>query len=169
MPNQHNQDQVAILAEKKARAKSLAVIQYDGTTANDQVKLRAELKEVGGELFVTKNTLINIALGKGNVSESLNGMNAVVFSYEDEVSALKKLFTFQKDKNKLIIKQGMMADKVLSAAEVEQLSQLPGKNELIATLISRIQGPAYGLVNVLKASQRNLVYVLQAIKDTKQQ
>jgi large subunit ribosomal protein L10 len=169
MPNQHNQDQVAILTEKKARAKSLAVVQYDGTTANDQVKLRAELKEVGGELFVTKNTLINIALGKGNVAESLEGMNAVVFSYEDEVSALKKLFAFHKDKSKLVIKQGMMADKVLSADEVEKLSKLPGKNELIATLISRIQGPAYGLVNVLKASQRNLVYVLQAIKDTKQQ
>ena len=57
----------------------------------------------------------------------------------------------------------MLADKVLSAEEVENLSKLTGKNELIATLISRINGPAYGLVGVLKASQRSLVYALNAI------
>ncbi len=165
MPNQHNQTQVQLLQEKLSKAKSVAVVEYAGTTANEQVKLRAELKSVGGELFVTKNTLMDIALGKGKLSDSLEGMNALALSYEDEVSALKKLFAFHKETDKLVIKQGMMADKVLSAAEVEQLSQLPGKDELIATLISRIQGPAYGLVNVLKASQRNLVYALQAIAD----
>lgn len=165
MPNKHNQEQVKVLQEKLSRTKTAVVVDYSGTTVNDQVQLRRDLKEVGGELFITKNTLIDIAIGKGKVSESLEGMNAVVFSYEDEVSALKKLFDFHKQNEKLTIKQGLMADKVLSAAEVEALSALPGKNELIATLISRIQGPAYGLVNVLKAGQRNLVYALKAIAE----
>ncbi len=168
MPNKHNLDQVKILQDKISKAKSLAVVEYAGTTANEQVKLRTELREVGGELFVSKNTLIDIALGKGKLKESLEGMNALALSYDDEVSALKKLFSFHKDTEKLVIKQGMMADKVLSPAEVEQLSQLPGKNELIATLMSRVQGPAYGLVNVLKASQRNLVYALKAIAEKQQ-
>lgn len=169
MPNQHNQDQVKILQDKISRAKSIAIVDYAGTTATDQVKLRAEIKEVGGELFVSKNTLIDIALGKGKLTESLEGMNAIVLSYEDEVSALKKLFAFQKDTEKLTIKQGYMADKVLSAAEVANLSQLPGKTELIGMLISRLQSPAYGLVNVLKAGPRNLVYALKDLADKKGQ
>jgi large subunit ribosomal protein L10 len=165
MPNQKNQQQLEILKEKVAKTKSVAIIDFAGTSVNQQVQLRRDLREVGGEMFITKNTLIDIALGKGNVSESLEGMNAIVLSYEDEVSAFKKLFDFQKKTEKLKIKQGMMADKVLSADEVEALSKLPGRNELMATLISRIQGPAYGLVGVLKASQRGLLYALKAIAD----
>lgn len=165
MPNQHNQDQVKILKDKISKAKSLAVVEYSKTTANDQVKLHAQMREAGGEMFVSKNTLIDIALGKGKLSDSLHGMNALILSYQDEVAAIKQVFSFHKDTEKLDIKQGMMADKVLSQSEVEALSKLPGKNELIGQLISRVQGPAYGLVNVLQASQRNLVYALKAIAE----
>ncbi len=168
MPNQHNQQQVSLIQEKLKTAKSAAVFDYSGTSVNDQVKLRAQIREAGGEMLVTKNKLIDIAIGKGKVTDSLKGMNAIAFSFEDEVAAIKALFGFQKDTTKLTIKQGVMGDKVLSVDEVKQLSELPGKNELIATLISRIQGPAYGLVNVLKASQRDLVYALKALAEKKQ-
>lgn len=167
MPNKHNQAQVALLQEKLAKAKSAVVIDYSGTTGNDQVTLRTNVTAAGGEVLVTKNTLIDIAVGKGKVTESLSGMNAIVFSYEDAVAAVKALFAFHKDNDKLQIKQGVMDDKVLSPTEVEALSKLPSKNELISTLIARIQGPAYGLVNVLQAVPRSLVYALKAVGDKK--
>ena len=163
MPNQKNQQNVELLKEKVARAKSAVVVEYAGTTVNDQTKLRSALKSSGGEIVVTKNTLIDIAFGKGKLRDSLDGMNAIVFSFQDEVATIKALFKFHKDSDKLTIKQGMLADKVLSAAEVENLSKLPSKAELISALISRIKGPSYGLVNVLTAGPRNLVYALQAI------
>ncbi len=165
MPNAKNQSQVELLKEKVDRSKSVVVVDYSGTTVNDQVTLRSAVSEAGGEMLVAKNTLIDIATGKGNLTDSLEGMNAIVFSYEDAVAAIKKVFEFHKDSSKLTIKQGMMDGKVLSVSEVEMLSKLPSKNELIATLISRLQGPAYGLVNVLKANQRGLVYALRAIAD----
>lgn len=165
MPNQKNQTEVQVLAEKIAKAKSIAIVDYQGTTVVDQVELRSALKEVGGELYVTKNTLFDIAAGKGKFTESLNGMTAIIFSYEDPVAAIKKLFGFQKTKDKLTIKQGMFEGNVISSQELEALSKLPSKEELISTLISRLQGPAYGLVNVLQASTRNLVYALKAISE----
>lgn len=167
MPNKHNQEQVTLLQEKLSRAKSAVIVDFAKTTVNDQTKLRGSLREANGEMFVTKNTLIDIAIGKGKVKESLEGMNAIIFSFQDEVAAIKKLFEFHKDTEKLNIKQGIMGDQVLSAKEVEALSKLPGKQELISTLISRLNGPAYGLVNVLKAGSRNLVYALKAIADKK--
>ncbi|MBU0974996.1 50S ribosomal protein L10, partial [Patescibacteria group bacterium] len=142
MPNTKNLQQVEILKEKIAKAKSLAIVDYSGTSANDQVKLRSEVTQAGGEVLVTKNTLIDIAIGKGKLTDSLEGMNAVVFSYEDAVAAIKKVFSFQKQEKKLEIKQGFMDDKVLSATEVESLSKLPDKNELISMLINRLQSPA---------------------------
>lgn len=165
MPNQSNQDQVAMLQEKLKGAKSVAIFDYSGTSVKDQVKLRSDIKEAGGEVVVTKNTLIDIAMGKGNVADSLHGMNAVAISLKDEVSAIKALFNFHKDNDRLTIKQGMMGDKVLSVEEVEKLSKLPGKDELISMLIARIKGPSHGLVNVLQAAQRDLVYVLKAVSE----
>ena len=163
MPSQQNQDAVKSLTELINNAKSVTVVDYSGTGVNDQVKLRRQLKESGSDMLVTKNTLIDLAAGKGKLADSLTGMNAIVLSNQDEVAGIKVLFEFHKESEKLEIKQALMGDKVLSPAEVEALSQLPGKKELMATLISRIQGPAYGLVNVLQAGQKNLVYVLQAI------
>lgn len=174
MPNQHNQEQVEILKNKIAKAKSLVVIDYAGTTASDQVELRQAVKDAGGEMFVSKNTLIDVAIGKGKLADSLSGMTAVVFSYQDEVAALKKLFAFVDDKKKVTVKQGYMTaeanngtEKVFSPAEVEELSKLPGKNELIVMLINRIKSPASGLVNVMRAGTRDLVNVLHAIADKK--
>jgi large subunit ribosomal protein L10 len=165
MPNQKNQKMVEVLKDKIAQAKSLAIIDYSGTSANDQVKLRQAVADAGGEILVTKNTLIDIAIGKGKLSDSLQGMSAIVFSNEDEVAAIKTLFQFQKDEEKLTIKEGFMDDSVLSAAQVKTLSKLPGKNELISMLIRTLQAPATGMVNVLKANQRDLVYALKAIAD----
>ena len=163
MPSQKNQDLINQLQEKVGRAKTITVIDYSGTTVNDQVRLRRDIKVAGGELLVTKNTLVDIAVGKGKLSDALEGMNAFVFAYDDEVAPIKAVFAFQKETEKLTIKKGVMADVVLSADDLERLSQLPSKSQLVATLISRIQGPAYGLVNVLKAGQRDLVNVLHAI------
>jgi len=165
MPSKQNQAQVELLKQKLSQAKSAVIVDYAGTSVSDQVKLRAQLKEAGGELLVAKNSLIDLAVGKGKFAESLTGMNAVVFSNQDVVAALKRLMAFHQLNDKLTIKQGVMDDRVLSPAEVETLSQLPDKNELIGQLIARLQGPAYGLVNALTSAQRDLVYALQAIVD----
>lgn len=165
MPNKQNQAQVALLKEKLEKAQSMIVVDYSGTTVSDQVKLRSELSEAGGEMYVAKNNLVDIAVGRGKLADSLSGMNAVIFSYNDAVSAVKKLFAFHKETEKLTIKQGFMEDKVLSPAEVETLSKMPSKEELIVTLIRTLNGPGSSLVNVLKAGPRNLVYALKAVVD----
>jgi large subunit ribosomal protein L10 len=167
MPNQHNQEQIKIIQEKLDKAASMVVIDYSGAKVKDLTGLRTALREAGGEMFVTKNTLIDIAVGKGKVTESLKGMSAVIFSYNDPVAAIKALVQFHDEKELLDIKQGFMDGKVLSVEEVKALSKLPGKNELIVMLIQRLKSPGQGLVNVLQASARNLVYVMKAIADKK--
>lgn len=167
MPNQHNQEQVQIIQEKLDKAASMVVIDYAKTNVKDLTELRAALVEAGGEMFVTKNTLIDIAVGRGKLTESLQGMSAAVFSYNDPVSAIKALVKFHDEKELLEIKQGFMDGKVLSTAEIKALSKLPSKNELIVMLIQRLKSPGQGLVNVLQANARNLVYVMKAIADKK--
>jgi large subunit ribosomal protein L10 len=63
---------------------------------------------------------------------------------------------------------GFMDGKVLSAAEVKHLSTIPSKNVLIGKMLGSLQSPLYGLVNVLQANIRNVVYVIDAVKKQKE-
>ena len=165
-PAKKKVDQVEILQGKLAQAKSAVIIDYSGLTVKEKTTLLQKVREAGGELLVAKNTLMDIAFGKkAELKDAFKGMNAVLFANEDPITPLKAAVQFHKDTEKLVIKKGVMDDKILSEAEVEELSNLPSKEQLIATLISRLQGPAYGLVNVLQAGPRKLVYALQAIAE----
>jgi large subunit ribosomal protein L10 len=169
MPNARNTANLDNLKDKIAKSKSAVIVEYSGTSVNDQTELRRKLKEAGGEFIVAKNTLINLGLGeKPEFKEALNGMNALVVSYDDEVAAVKAVFDFQKQSEKLMVKAGMLDGQPLDEKAVEALSKIPSKNELIAKLIGSLNSPATGLVNVMKAGTRDLVYVLKAIEEKKQ-
>lgn len=173
MPSQKNLDQVKVISEQFDQAKSVIIADYSGLNAKAQVELRAKLAEVGGQFSVIKNRLFKIVaqdkLGGGNddLDNALLGQNAFLFSMEDAVSALKAMFEFAKDNEALEIKLGILDGKVLTQQETENLSKLPSKPELIVQLMSRLNGPAYGLVNVMTGPARGLVYALNAIKDQK--
>lgn len=167
-PNTKKVDQVKILQDKFAQAKSTVIVDYSGLTVKEKTELLQQVRQAGGEFLVAKNTLMHIALGKRDeLKDAFKGMNGALFSNEDAVMPLKALMDFHKKTEKLVIKKGVLDDKVLSEAEVKALSALPTKPELISTLIRTLQGPAYGLVNVLQAGPRNLVYALNAIKEKK--
>ncbi len=174
MPSQKNLEQLEQLKTKVSDAKSIVIADYAGLNSSEQTELRAKVSQAGGELSVSKNRLFKIAISEAlssdleSLEQALNGPNAFLFAYEDAVSALKALFEFAQNHEALQIKLGILDDKVLSYAETEDLSKLPTKPELIAQLISRINGPTFGLVNVLSGPTRGLVQVLSQIKDQKQ-
>lgn len=163
--------QVAVkdLQEKLEKAKSAVIVDYSKLTVSEKTTLLDKVRAAGGQFFVAKNSLMHIALGKKDeFKDSFKGMNGLLFAFEDAIAPLKALMEFHKSTEKLTVKKGFMDGNILSEAQVDALSKLPSKNELIATLISRLQGPSYGLVNVLQAGPRNLVYALKAIADKKE-
>lgn len=167
MPSTKNVTQLQLVQEKIKKAKSVVFTNYTGLTVAQQTKLRAELKSAGGEFVVAKNTILNRIFGKSELKDTLQGQTGVVLSYEDEVGGIKKLMEFVKKDEKPEVKLGWMDGKMLSLIDIKALAKLPSKLELIATLISRLQGPAYGLVNVLNANARNLVYALKDLEKKK--
>ena len=162
-----NVTQLQALAEKIQKAKSVVFVNYAGLNLSQQTKLRAELKQSGNEFVVAKNTLLNLVFKKDELKSTLQGQTGVVLSYDDEVSGMKKVVEFAKTSDKPKIKLGWMGSKIVSFEDIKALAKLPGKLELMSMLISRLKGPSYGLVNVLNANARNLVYALQAIQDKK--
>ncbi|PWU23992.1 50S ribosomal protein L10 [Candidatus Cerribacteria bacterium 'Amazon FNV 2010 28 9'] len=163
MPNNKNIAQTAELEEKVQKAKSIVFTKYAGLSVKQQTKLRSELKKAGAELVVAKNTLLARILKKEALSSTLQGQTATLFSYEDEVKALKVLVQFAKDNTLPEVGEGLMGGEVLSKDQVIALSKLPGKEELIAKMMGSMKAPGNNLVGVLTASIRDLVFVLSAV------
>lgn len=159
---------VAQYKELLASSQAVVVTQYRGLTMGQLNDLRARLRPTGARFQVTKNTLFRLALAEQQspaLDDILVGPTAVAYLTGDIASGLKALMAFAEETKALEVKGGLFGDRVLSAEDVVTLSKLPSREVLLAQVVSRLQAPMYGLVNVLSGPMRGLVYALKARQD----
>ena len=165
MPNaivlEQKQQIVADLVERLNSACAGVIVDYRGITVVDDTKLRKELREAGVEYSVVKNNLLKLAI-KGSdlegMSEVLEGTTALAVSTTDPIAPARILNKFAKDSNgTFTIKSGYLDGKVLSAAEVAAIADLPSKEGLIQMLLSvLVSGPrglAIALSEIVKSKE----------------
>jgi len=160
------------LKDKAARAQMGILADFTGLKVEDLTRLRRQVREAEGELRVAKNTLLRRAATPDTILAPLSGQftgpNAVALGFGDPVALAKLLVKFAQDKPQFFkIKAAALGGKVLTAAEVEALSKLPGREVLLAQLLGALQGVPQGLVHVLAGVIRNLLNVLTAIREKK--
>ena len=159
------------LQDKVSKARIGILADFSGIKVGSMTVLRRQMKEVGGELTVAKNTLLKRAAGEDSlikpIADDLKGPNALVLGYEDPVNLAKLLVKFAQDLPLLKIKGGIIGGQTLTAQDVEALSKLPAREVLLAQLLGLLQAPPQDLVNVLAGVIRNFLNVLVAIRDQK--
>ena len=64
--------------------------------------------------------------------------------------------------NKASVKGGALEKAALSAADVDNLSKLPGKDQMRAQLLATFMAPATNLVRIFVAPAQSVLYVLKA-------
>jgi large subunit ribosomal protein L10 len=162
---------VGALNETFSKAKFAVVADYKGLKVTELEKLRRELKK-GDVLFqVAKNTLLRLAVKDTDyevLSEYFSGTTAISVSFEEPVASAKALTAFAKEYEAFSIRSAALEGRVLSADDVVALSKLPGKEELQAKLLGTMAAVPTGFVRVLNGIPAKLVYVLQAIKEQKE-
>ena len=170
------EEKVQSLTEKFARAKTVTFADYRGLTANQIADLRAKIKVAGGEFLVEKNNLIKLSLkssghkiSKDQQETHLVGPTATVLAYDDEIAPIKITSESNKTLGLPIFKFGFFGSDFLESARVEEISKIPSKDVLRAKVVGSLNAPIYGIISVLGANLRNLVYALNAIKETKSQ
>ncbi len=161
------------LNERIKKSKSVVFAGFNALGVKDNEVLRSKLREEGGEYYVAKKTLLDLALKENKIEvdiKVLDGKVAAVFSYEDEVASAKILGNFLKDKekaDKIVFLGGVLDGKFLDKSQVEALSKLPSKQELYAKLVGSLNSPISGFVNVMAGNLRGLVTVLKAVAEKK--
>ncbi len=158
--------------EKLLKSEGVFLIDFKGLNVANMMQLRAGIKEVEGEVKVVKNTLLKIALKDTEftpIEQFLTGNNAIVFAYGDPVATAKKLVKSSESFEHLTIKGGFIpGGEVFDGKDVERLSKLPGKEELVGRLLYLFNYPVQGFVNVTSGLLRNFVVVLDQIRDSKE-
>jgi len=144
---------VTDVAAQVARSQTLALAEYRGMTVAHLDVLRKQAREKGVYLHVLKNTLARRAV-KGTpfevASDAMVGPLIYGFS-EDAVAAAKVVSDFAKTNDKLVIKAGAYAGKVLDAKGVQSLASIPSKEVLLSQLLGLMMSPVSRIARVLAA------------------
>ena len=158
---------MAVLAKKLQPAKTAAIEEtrkilsgyedfifadYRGLTVEQITKLRHSLREKNAQLKVFKNNFARVAFDEMKidaVADYLKGPTAMVKEDANEVA--KILFDFKKDAPSLEVKGAWVEKELYDQAKIEAFSKLPGKKQLIAMLMSAINGPAQKIAATLQA------------------
>lgn len=170
MNRTEKQEEVKGLTEKLKKAKAFVLADYCGLTVSQITDLRRKLNTSKSVMKVVKNRLFKRALKELSIEgfdDCLKGPVAVTSTESDPVLATKALVGFAKDHDKLKIKAGYVENKFLSLKMLTELSALPSREVLLAKLLGSLNAPASNLAQVLSAIPRQLVTVMNAIKEKK--
>lgn len=172
-------DKVAVVEEVRGRlegADAVLLTEYRGLKVTELGALRSAMRSAGGEYKIYKNTLVRLAARELGIDldDVLVGPTALAFvstktdgSPGDIASVAKAVQDFSKGQPLLVLKGGLLGDKVLDSDGAKALASLPTASEVYARLAGAVNGNARGLASVISGVHRSLAYVLQAAIDAK--
>ena len=144
---------VTDVAAQVGRSQTLALAEYRGLTVAHLDALRKTAREKGVYLHVLKNTLARRAVaGTPFEVASASMVGPLIYGFsQDAVAAAKVIADFAKGNDKLVIKAGAYAGKMLDAKGVQSLASIPTKEVLLSQLLGLMMSPISRMARVLAA------------------
>jgi large subunit ribosomal protein L10 len=165
------QKEVQALRSELSRASHLFVTCFEKITVAQDFELRKTIRGAGGKYRVVKNNLVEKAAEgtqAGDVLKGLRGMTSLAYTDSDPVALAKALTSYAKTNPALVFKAGMVWGRAIEIKSIQELANLPGRDQMMAKLLFLILAPAQRLVTAINAVGRNVAVVLeQGVKDNK--
>ena len=169
MNKQNKTDLIKDLAPKLKASTSIVFVNYAGLSVTLQKKLKDQLKAIGSDMTVVKNTLIRLAGKEAGIDESvlsdevLSGQTAVIMTEEDAVAPIQIIGKFVKENQIPNFKMGIVEGNVQNKEGLVKISTLPTKDVLFSQVVGSLQSSMYGLVGTLNGNMQKLVYILKEV------
>ena len=172
-------DKAAIVAEVRDRVAACdaaLLTEYRGLNVPEMAELRRSLRAVGGEYKIYKNTMVRLAAGELgiDIAHLLTGPTAIAFaaSHEgaepaDPAAVAKALRDFARTHRSLVLKGGVLGDRVLTADDLVALADLPSRDVMLAVVLGTLGAPLSKFAGLLEALPRNFAFGLQALIDAR--
>jgi len=173
MPTEAKRTEINALAECIKSSQAIFIVEYRGLRVSQSTAVRRAIKASGGEMKIAKNTLMRIALKESGevLAENIDtGPNAYVFAYSDVAATARAIRDFSKVRGNeaLVIKGGILGNRVINKDDVNAIADLPPREVLLAMLLGVLNGPIRSFVTVLSGPARGLVTALSQIKEQKE-
>ncbi len=165
------QKDVQALHSELDQAYHVFVSSFEKLTVAQDFELRKAVRAAGGKYRVIKNNLAAKA-AEGTKAEpvlsGLRGMTSLAYTSADPVALAKALTAYAKANPMLVFKAGMVEGRVIDIRSIQELANMPSKEELIAKVMFLINSSAQRLAVGLNGVARNLAVALnEAIKEKK--
>lgn len=151
--------------EALQRNTALVFTAYSGLSVKQLEDLRNKLREIGGEYFIVKNTIVKRAFEEIGLPEpegGFEGPTAIGAAAEEIPSLVKTIVELSKESTTFQVKGGYIDGRLVAAEELRQLADLPPLPVLKAQLLGVFSTPASQVASVMAGSLRQLLNVLQA-------
>ena len=149
------EDAVAALKEEFAGYDGFIFTDYRGMTVEQITDIRKSLRKDDAAYRVVKNRYAKIALkdlDRSGAEDQMVGPTAVALVKGDSANVVAKvLFAAVKDGVNLQVKGALIGNELLTTDQIEAISKLPTKLELIASLMGTMKAPVQKLAATLLA------------------
>lgn len=152
------------LRESFDGVRDLLVLDLTGVDAVSDNQFRLKLRQKEIRLRVIRNNLARKVFADAGLEEInplLEGPSAVAWSEQGIVELAKEIAEWAEKIDQLRIKGGTTDGRVISTAEVEQLSKLPSREELLGRVVAQALSPASRTVALLQSPARRLAAQIQ--------
>lgn len=166
---EHKVDALAAVKAKFEENKDYIFTDYRGLTVDQITELRRKLREKEAEYKVVKNRYAKLAFQQmemPDVADLLVGPTALAL-LKDDPSAIAKILVDYAREAPVQVKGALVDGKVFDGPQTLELSRLPGRDQLLAQLMSTMNAPLQNLVYAMNGVTQKLVRVLQAVADKK--
>ena len=140
------------ISEKIKTAHAAVLVDHRGLTVEQDTQLRRQLREAGVSYKVYKNTMMKRAFEGTDFAELdklLDGPSALALAEEDVTAPARVLVKFAKTANKLEIKGAIIEGTFYDVAGVEELAQVPSREELLGRLFGSWKSPISNFARVI--------------------
>ena len=152
------------LSQAIATAPLVILADYKGATVHETEDVRNKLRENGLRLQVVKNTLMKRAIADTDVeklSSHLSGMTGVVISGEDPIASARAVRDALDPKGAIQLRAAFFEGDVYEGKAAAAIADLPGREELLVTLLQTLQAAPRQVLGVMQAPARDLLYLLK--------
>ena len=158
------------LKNELVECKTLYLTDIAGLDSIQTSKLRRECFNSNVKLSVVKNTFLNRAMNEsgvdfGELKEQLEGNTTVMISDYGNAPA-KIIKKFRKDGDKPILKGAFIDEAIyIGDEQIDFLSTLKSKQEIIGDIISLLQSPAKNVISALKSSGGKIAGLVKTLTE----
>jgi large subunit ribosomal protein L10 len=149
-------------------SRSVLILDMKGLDANTEFQFRRDMRKKSIRVRALKNTLarrVFSEIGLEGLSNFLEGPSVLVWGGDGVAELAKEISTQVKNLKKPEIKGGAVDGVVISPDQVEEITKLPSREQLIGRVVSLALAPVHRVLALANAPAGHIMGQLETISE----